>query len=47
MDKIKKGTNIEHLSEEERKKIRTSFDPDNMGFEYEDLIEGGNNDSNK
>ena len=32
-EKIKIGDSVENLTEEERKKIRMSFDPDAMGFD--------------
>ena len=35
-EKIKIGQDISNMSEEERKKIRMSFDPDKMGFEQEE-----------
>jgi hypothetical protein len=35
-EKIKIGDSVENLTEEERKKIRMSFDPDKMGFEVEE-----------
>lgn len=39
-DKIKIGDSVENLTEEERKKIRMSFDPDKMGFEQNSEEEG-------
>ena len=39
-DKIKIGDSVENLTEEERKKIRMSFDPDKMGFEQNSEHEG-------
>lgn len=35
-DKIKIGQDVSNMSEEERKKIRMSFDPDTMRFEEEE-----------
>lgn len=35
-EKIQKGQDVSNMSEEERKKIRMSFDPDSMGFETEE-----------
>ena len=35
-DKIKIGQDVSNMTEEERKKIRMSFDPDKMGFETEE-----------
>lgn len=35
-EKIKIGDSVENLTEEERKKLRMSFDPDKMGFETEE-----------
>lgn len=35
-DKIKIGQDVSNMSEEERRKIRMSFDPDKMGFETEE-----------
>lgn len=43
-EKIKIGDSVENLTEEERKKIRMSFDPDAMGFESE---EEGTKDEDK
>ena len=34
-DKIQVGQDVSNMTEEERKKIRMSFDPDKMGFEQE------------
>jgi hypothetical protein len=45
MTELKKGDNVEHMTEEERKAFRLSIDPDAMGID-EDKYEGGNNDSN-
>ena len=42
-EKIKKGQDVSNMSEEERKKIRMSFDPDSMGFD-EDTEEEGTKD---
>lgn len=39
-EKIKIGDSVENLTEEERKKIRMSFDPDKMGFEQNSEEEG-------
>lgn len=39
-EKIKIGQDISNISEEERKKIRMSFDPDKMGFEQDKEEEG-------
>ena len=35
-DKIQIGQDVSNMTEEERKKIRMSFDPDAMGFEQEE-----------
>lgn len=43
-DEIKIGQDVSNLSEEERKKIRMSFDPDKMGFLEQD--EEGTKDEN-
>lgn len=45
MTELKKGDNVEHMTEEERKAFRLSVDPDAMGTD-EDKYEGMNNDSN-
>lgn len=42
-DKIKIGQDVSNMSEEQRKKIRMSFDPDTMRFEKE---EEGTKDDN-
>lgn len=34
------GQSVENMTEEERKKIRLSFDPDKMGFEQDKEEEG-------
>lgn len=39
---IKIGQSVENITEEERKKIRLSFDPDKMGFEQDKEEEGIN-----
>ena len=39
-EKIKIGQDISNMSEEERKKLRMSFDPDTMGFDEEQDEEG-------
>ena len=44
-DKIKIGQDVSNMSEEERKKIRMSFDPDKMGFDEEQDEEGTKNDN--
>lgn len=35
-EKIQVGQDVSNMTEEERKKIRMSFDPDKMGFEQEE-----------
>ena len=35
-DKIQVGQDVSNMTEEERKKLRMSFDPDKMGFEQEE-----------
>lgn len=35
-EKIQIGQDISNMTEEERKKIRMAFDPDEMGFEAEE-----------
>lgn len=35
-DKIQIGQDVSNMTEEERKKIRMSFDPDSMSFETEE-----------
>ena len=35
-EKIKIGQDVSNMTEEERKKLRMSFDPDSMGFEQEE-----------
>ena len=35
-DKIQVGQDVSNMTEEERKKLRMSFDPDQMGFEQEE-----------
>lgn len=35
-DKIQVGQDVSNMTEEERKKLRMSFDPDKMGFETEE-----------
>ena len=35
-EKIKMGQDVSNMTEEERKQIRLSFDPDKMGFEAEE-----------
>lgn len=35
-DKIKVGQDVSNMTEEERKKLRMSFDPDQMGFDGEE-----------
>lgn len=42
-EKIQVGQDVSNMTEEERKKIRMSFDPDKMGFEQE---EEGTKDEN-
>ncbi len=44
-EKIKIGQDVSNMSEEERKKIRMSFDPDAMGFNEEQDEEGIKNDN--
>ena len=44
-DKIKIGQDVSNISEEERKNIRMSFDPDKMGFD-ENHDEEGTKDDN-
>ena len=44
-DNIKIGQDISNLSEDERKKIRMSFDPDAMGFDEEQDEEGTKDDN--
>lgn len=44
-DKIKIGQDVSNMTEEERKKIRMSFDPDEMGFSEQD--EEGTKDDDK
>lgn len=44
-DNIKIGQDISNLSEDERKKIRMSFDPDAMGFDEEQDEEGAKDDN--
>lgn len=43
-EKIKIGQDVSNMTEEERKKIRMSFDPDMMGFNEEEQ-EGAKNDN--
>ena len=35
-EKIEIGIDVSNMTEEERKKLRMSFDPDKMGFESEE-----------
>ncbi len=35
-EKIKIGIDVSNMTEEERKKLRMSFDPNKMGFEVEE-----------
>lgn len=35
-EKIQFGQDVSNMTEEERKKLRMSFDPDKMGFETEE-----------
>lgn len=35
-DKIQIGQDVSNMTEEERKKLRMSFDPDKMGFDEEE-----------
>lgn len=37
-DKIQVGQDVSNMTEEERKKLRMSFDPDKMGFDGEEGI---------
>lgn len=39
-EKIKIGQDVSSMSEEERKKLRMSFNPDSMGFDEEQEEEG-------
>lgn len=39
-EKIKMGQDVSNMTEEERKQIRLSFDPDKMGFEQNSEEEG-------
>ena len=42
-EKIKIGQDVSNMTEEERKAIRMSFDPDSMGFEEEEEGTGDGN----
>lgn len=35
-EKIEVGQDVSNMTEEERKRLRMSFDPDTMGFEQEE-----------
>lgn len=43
-DKIKIGQDVSNMTEDERKKIRMSFDPDKMGFDEKQYEEGTKDD---
>ena len=44
-EKIKIGQDVSNMTEEERKQLRMSFDPDTMGFDEDAEMEGIEDDN--